>query len=135
MDAKEYKAGRFAFSLRSRLFREHLGMLDSTSDDDIRDVVSDTFYKDLWQATAKKNTEIYDKVFHCIPTDHVRSFADLNTYKSLKSLAKEAPGQARTRLRDVRGYLVELPLHFLENEDLRPPIGSSEYMVPAEVFT
>jgi len=135
MDGKEYQAGKFAFSLRTRLFREHLGLLDSTSNEDIKDVVSDSFYQDLWVATAKKNTEIYDEVFHCIPTDQVRSFSDLNNYKSLRSLATEDPGEARARLRDIRGYLVQLPLHFLEKEDLRPPIGSSEYMVPEGVFT
>lgn len=137
MDGKEYQAGKFAFSLRSRLFREHLGLLDSPprSEEAIKDVVSDNFYKDLWMATARRNTEIYEEVFHCMPSDRARTLVDLNTIKGLKSLAKDDPGQARVRLRDVRGYLVELPLHFLENEDLRPPIVSSEYMVPTEVFT
>jgi len=136
MDGKEYQAGKFAFSLRSRLFREHLGLLDSPprSEEDIKDVVSDNFYKDLWMATARRNTEIYEEVFHCMPSDNARTLVELNTIKGLKSLAKDDPGQARVRLRDVRGYLVELPLHFLENEDLRPPIVSSEYMVPT-VFT
>ncbi|CAH3173881.1 unnamed protein product [Porites lobata] len=135
MDGEEYQAGQFAFSLRTRLFREHLGLLDSPSDEDIRDVVSDSFYMDLWMKTAKKNTEIYDEVFHCIPTDKVRSLSDLNTYKNLRRLAVEDPGEARARLRDVRGYLVEQPLYFLEKENLRPPIGSSEFFVSDEVFT
>jgi len=74
-------------------------------------------------------------VFHCIPTDTVRSLSDLNTYKNLKRLAVEDPGEARARLRGVRGYLVQLPLRFLEKEDLRPPVGSSEYFVSAGVFT
>lgn len=55
--------------------------------------------------------------------------------QNLKSLAKEDPGEARARLRNVKGYLVQLPLHFLEKEDLRPPIGSQEYIVPGGVFT
>ncbi|KAL9984962.1 hypothetical protein ACROYT_G007309 [Oculina patagonica] len=135
MDGKKYQAGQFAFNLRSRLFREHLGLLDSPSDEDIRDVVSDSFYEDVWMATSKKNTEIYDEVFHCIPTDHVRSLSDLNSYKSLKSLAAQDPREARARLRGVRGYLVQLPLYFLEKEDLRPPLLSSENLVSDEVFT
>lgn len=135
MDGKEYQAGKFAFNLRSRLFREHLGLLDSPSDVDIRDVVSKSFYEDVWMATAKKNTEIYEEVFHCMPTDQVRSLSDMAAYKSLKNLDKEDPGQARARLRGVRGYLVKLPLHFLEKEDLRPPVGSSEFFVSEGVFT
>lgn len=136
MDGKEYLAGKFAFNLRSRLFREHLGLLDSPgSDVDIRDVVSESFYEDVWMATAKKNTEIYEEVFHCIPTDQVRSLSDMAAYKSLKSLDREDPGEARARLRGVKGYLVQLPLQFLEKEDLRPPVGSSEFFVSDGVFT
>lgn len=57
------------------------------------------------------------------------------SFQSLKNLDKEDPGQARARLRGVRGYLVKLPLHFLEKEDLRPPVGSSEFFVSEGVFT
>ena len=57
------------------------------------------------------------------------------SFQNLKRLAVEDPGEARARLRGVRGYLVQLPLRFLEKEDLRPPVGSSEYFVSAGVFT
>ena len=56
-------------------------------------------------------------------------------FQRRKSLAAEDPGEARARLRGVRGYLVQLPLRFLEKEDLRPPVGSSEYFVSDGVFT
>lgn len=38
-------------------------------------------------------------------------------------------------LRQVRGHLVMLPLHFMENEDLRPSVGTSEYLLSSYVFT
>lgn len=56
-------------------------------------------------------------------------------FQSLKGLAAEDPGEARARLRGVRGYLVQLPLRFLEKEDLRPPLLSSENLVSDLVFT
>lgn len=69
MDGKPYLAGRFALSLRKKLFREHLGLLQSESDSGtiIDDPVTDSFYKDTWIQTAAINTKIYDEVFHCIP--------------------------------------------------------------------
>ena len=57
------------------------------------------------------------------------------SFQSLPRLAVEDPREARARLRGVRGYLVQLPLRFLEKEDLRPPVGSSEYFVSDGVFT
>ena len=57
------------------------------------------------------------------------------SFQNLKRLAVEDPGEARVRLRGVKGYLVQLPLRFLEKEDLRPPVGSSEYFVSEGVFT
>ena len=47
----------------------------------------------------------------------------------------ESPHAARRGLSDVRGHLVLLPLHFLEQEDLRPPMGTSEFLVSSEVFS
>lgn len=45
------------------LSREHLGLLDKTSQSiDIRDPVSDSFYKEVWIKTAALNTSIYEKV-------------------------------------------------------------------------
>ena len=61
MDGKDYKAGKFAYSLRMRLFCEHLGYLDDESVD-LRDPVSQDFYDNVWRRTSSTNTEIYDKV-------------------------------------------------------------------------
>ena len=60
MDGKEYKAGKFAHSLRTRLFREHLGYLEDDSMD-LRDPISEDFYINVWRRTSLLNTEIYDK--------------------------------------------------------------------------
>ena len=55
--------------------------------------------------------------------------------QTFKGLAMESPHAARRGLSDVRGHLVLLPLHFLEQEDLRPPMGTSEFLVSSEVFS
>lgn len=61
MNGADYKAGKFAQSLRMQLFREHLGLIDSP-EVDIRDAVSENFYRNVWIETARLNTEIYDEV-------------------------------------------------------------------------
>lgn len=68
-------------------------------------------------------------------SDLLNKFLSCFSFQNLKRLAVEDPGKARARLRGVRGYLVQLPLCFLEKEDLRPPVGSSEYFVSDGVFT
>lgn len=59
MNDMDYKAGRFARSLRIDLFREHLGIDPSM---DISDPISDDFFNNVWLKTAKTNTEIFDEV-------------------------------------------------------------------------
>ena len=56
------------------------------------------------------------------------------SFQSRKHPDEKDPGAARVRLQGVRGYLVEFPLYFLDQEDLRPPVNSSEFYVPEEVF-
>lgn len=50
----------------------------------IEDPINDATYQDLWMATAKRNTDIYDKVFSCIPNENIRSkFVLLNYFYEL----------------------------------------------------
>lgn len=69
MDKQPYRAGKFALSLRKRLFREHLGLLRTENDPDmnIDDPIADSFYKETWIRTAALNTKIYEEVFRCLP--------------------------------------------------------------------
>lgn len=62
MNGADYKAGRFARSLRMYLFREHLGLLDDTTVD-VTDPVSDDFYNNVWLKTAQRNTDIFEEVW------------------------------------------------------------------------
>lgn len=68
MDGQRYQAGKFALSLRKRLFREHLGLLKMGNNEiSIEDPVADCFYKETWIRIAARNTKIYEEVFRCIP--------------------------------------------------------------------
>jgi phospholipase D1/2 len=101
MDGKEYKAGKFAHSLRTKLFREHLGLLENL-EVDLRDPISEDFYRNVWLRTAITNTDIYDTVFHCVPTDKCQTFAQLRDYQQSTPLCHLNPDAARKSLEEVQ---------------------------------
>lgn len=76
MDGQPYKAGKFALSLRKRLFREHLGLLTQESSPEINvdDPVADSFYKETWIRIASLNTKVYEEVFRCLPCKFIRNW-------------------------------------------------------------
>ncbi|OQR91421.1 phospholipase-like D [Achlya hypogyna] len=69
-DGAPFGVGKFAHSLRKRLFAEHVGV-------ELPDPVSDAAWAEL-AAVANSNTQIYERVFRCFPTDSFRSYFDLN---------------------------------------------------------
>ncbi|MCI4391684.1 hypothetical protein PGIGA_G00137210 [Pangasianodon gigas] len=134
MDGQEYQAGRFGLQLRLECFRTILGA-HTDSSIDISDPISDQFYKEVWLTTAARNATIYQKVFRCLPSSDVRTILELEGYLSKSGLDKEDPLKAQEELKKIRGFLVQFPLYFLSEQNLLPPIGSKEAMVPMEVWT
>nr|GMD68616.1 phospholipase D zeta 1 isoform X1 [Ipomoea batatas] len=149
-----YKAGKFASSLRRSLWSEHLG-LHAGEIRQITDPVIDSTYRDIWMATAKTNTMIFQDVFSCIPNDLIHSRVSL---RQCLAHWKEkighttidlgiAPNKLESyqdgdikgtdpmeRLVSVRGHLVSFPLDFMSREDLRPMFNESEYYASPQVF-
>ncbi|KAL9946685.1 hypothetical protein D7B24_007962 [Verticillium nonalfalfae] len=159
MDGAPYAASRFAASLRRHIFRKHLGLLphqrcdspdphgnwspvdrglnaydwNSPADALVRDPMSRNFWN-LWDGTARTNTDVFSKVFHCVPNDHVRTWKDYDEFFSRHFanpgtgkpgdgkveyghvVTEEFPGgvaEVKEWLSRVRGNLVEMPLKFL----------------------
>uniref|UniRef100_A0AAR2KRR8 Phospholipase n=1 Tax=Pygocentrus nattereri TaxID=42514 RepID=A0AAR2KRR8_PYGNA len=134
MDGQEYQAGRFGLHLRLECFRMILGANTDPSID-VNDPISDQFYKEVWMTTAARNASIYQKVFRCLPSSDVRTSLELEGYLAKPGLDKEDPARAKEELKKIRGFLVQFPLYFLSEQNLLPPIGSKEAMVPMEVWT
>ncbi|XP_011637945.1 phospholipase D2 isoform X2 [Pogonomyrmex barbatus] len=131
-----FPCGKFASSLRKQLFREHLGLLNTKENINIDDAIIKSFYKDIWCARSKRNTEIYEEIFHCIPSDKVVNFAILRQYQEKLPLSISNPLLAQEMTdKDIKGYLVDLPLNFLCNEDLKPAVGTVEGMMPTALWT
>ncbi|XP_053895278.1 phospholipase D1 [Malaclemys terrapin pileata] len=134
MDGKDYKAGRFAQSLRLRCFRVVLGSSADFSAD-LQDPVSDRFFKEVWVSTAARNATIFDKVFRCLPSDEVTNLAQLRDFIAKSKLVTQDAAKAAEELKKIHGFLVQFPFRFLDEENLLPSVGTKESMVPMEVWT
>lgn len=102
MDGQPWRASKFAASLRRQLTRKHLGLLKaqdytrpddnfrpigtpniydwgSQEDETVTDPISDEFLE-LWNTTAKTNTDSFAEVFHAVPYDGVRTWDQYDEY-------------------------------------------------------
>ncbi|XP_068566300.1 phospholipase D1 [Cebidichthys violaceus] len=134
MDGQEYQAGKYALQLRLECFKMILGANTDPSID-VSDPVSDQFYKEVWMTTCARNATIYQKVFRSLPSSDVRSILELEGYLAKPGLEKEDPARAQEELKKIRGFVVQFPLQFLCEQNLLPPMGCKEAMVPMEVWT
>ncbi|XP_068603963.1 phospholipase D1-like [Brachionichthys hirsutus] len=134
MDGQIYQAGKSVLQLRLECFKTILGGHADPSIE-VSDPISDQFYKEVWMTTCARNATIYQKVFRCLPSSDVHSTQELDGYLAKPGLDELDPGRARKELGKIRGFLVQFPLQFLCDQNLLPPIGSKEAMVPLEVWT
>ncbi|KAK2059220.1 phospholipase D/nuclease [Colletotrichum caudatum] len=181
MAGRPFRASKFATSLRRQIFRKHLGLLpdqrcdqpndnwtsvergpnaydwDSPADRLVRDPMSREFW-DLWESTARTNTEVFSKVFHNVPNDHVRTWKDYEEFFSKYFIIPGAKDQGDTSgkveyghvvkdefpggvrevkdwLNRVRGTLVEMPLDFLVDVDDIAKDGLSLNSFTDEIYT
>lgn len=105
MNGYPFQSGLFAGSLRKYLFREHLGLIEGDAHRipiDVTDPTIDSFWIGQWQRTSQRNTEIYDEVFRCIPTDAVTTLLKLKRYVEEPSLAKTDPEAARKEVKRIQ---------------------------------
>uniref|UniRef100_A0A914PDQ3 phospholipase D n=1 Tax=Panagrolaimus davidi TaxID=227884 RepID=A0A914PDQ3_9BILA len=126
MNGKEYWAGKHAIEMRKRCMKEHLGLLpgmrtrlNDVDEIDVDDPVSESFFH-LWCKIADRNTQIFEDVFNVLPTDKVKTFAELKQWSEKTPLSIMDPNSAKESLKNLSGNLVKFSLDFLENENLNP---------------
>lgn len=136
MNGETFPCGAYAGHLRKHLFREHLGLLHADDGSiDVTDPIITSFYKDVWLKISSENTKIFDNVFKCIPSNSVRHFVAIKKYGD-DALCKSKPEEAEEMLKNVKGFLVDLPLDFLcDVRDLTPPNLSREGFLAMNLWT
>ncbi|CAB0005612.1 unnamed protein product, partial [Nesidiocoris tenuis] len=86
INGQHFLSGRMAGTLRRYLFREHLGLLGNPEPEwDVSDPTSDEFYHNIWKATARRNTEIYDSLSSTGATNLWTSYEKFLSYGAVDS--------------------------------------------------
>ncbi|KAI9454483.1 phospholipase D/nuclease [Lactarius psammicola] len=146
MDGRPYSAGRFAASLRRKLFRQHLGLIppqnvtsrrehvtsfmhpapvpnedetDLKEDARVADPLSDEMLN-LLNNTARVNREVFTELFRPVPSNLVHNWGAYEIYKPKVKVGHVVPDlplhRVKERLALVRGSIVEAPIDFLIDE-------------------
>ncbi|VDN10736.1 unnamed protein product [Dibothriocephalus latus] len=120
--------GNLARRFRKSLMAEHLGVLSAEARSNI-----DWDYNLLDDPVCD---QFYHQVFSCLPTDK------LHTIEQVKEARLNVPmylgpeaSRAAEMVKEIRGHLVHYPEDFLLDEDLSPPLGSKENVIPEIIWT
>ena len=136
IDGKKTPAADFAHNFRTSLLAEHLGL--EPDDNILFDPLSDELWEKL-NSTAKKNTEIYRELWNCYPDDNMKKFTDLEEVKKINKFNEKEMNELKNLYNikkvDIKGHIVEVPLHFLEGEVLGIKFFSKENIVPENNYT
>jgi len=130
----KFKRPGFVKTLRTSLMSRFLGVSEEEFSK-FEPVWSNAFFS-TWKNTAKRNEQIYWSVFQCTPHDSIKTDKELQRLKKQKNEDKVNGiyPYMTENLKKIQGYLVRMPLHFLENDDLHPKTVNS-VPLPVNLFT
>ena len=135
MNGQEIKVANFAHSLRTNLMAEHMGL--DPKDKFLVDPLSDELW-DKINNTAKNNTEIFRKLFYCYPDDNMKTFEEARKAIRLDKLENKELEDLKELYQkeknNIKGHIVEFPLHYFEDEVLGIPFFSLENFAPEECY-
>ena len=110
--------------------------------DDKDEILFDPLSDELWEkliSTARINTGTYRKLWFCYPDDEMKTFKDVLKMKNPKEFGDKEMKDFRELYQNekgnIKGHVVEFPLHFLEEEVLGIPFFSKENIVPEKSYT
>jgi phospholipase D1/2 len=135
MNGEPLLASRFAFSLRVRLMKEHLGF--NTLKDDIPDILLDPLDDELFKMMkerARSNTFYYNEIFSCYPSDSMLTFSDILLQKLLHEDIQTFRDKYENNKNNIIGNIVVFPLNFLLEESLNRSYFCKEIVVPIKNF-
>ncbi|CAF3982782.1 unnamed protein product [Rotaria sordida] len=132
LNGQTQKVGIFCSTWRKKLFRQMLG-IQNEQDMSVEDPCSDEFYE-YFRRIAKNNAQIYEEVFNTLPNNHVRTWADVNTYTQRSKLRDTDPLISHEKCKKIQGFIVEFPLEFVADDILFPKWTTTEGILPISVW-
>lgn len=139
LDGQPHMVSKFAHSLRVRLFKEYLGIPETDDNLAIKNLLIDPLDDKLFKfmrEIARSNSMYYREIFNVYPDDKFMSYADI-------LLAKEINNQEyldytickyEQNKNKIVGLIVEFPLNFLKDENLKISYFCKEILVPIKNF-
>lgn len=91
MNGRFVKVGKYASSLRKKIFKLHLGIYyENPNKISVMDCASDKFF-DFFKKVSAQNTRIYEDCFKCLPSNEAKTFAAQSEYINQSKLVKSDP--------------------------------------------
>lgn len=112
----------FVRNFRLSLMSEHWGIQDNPHDPlwkQLRTPWHKENFKELCNI-SQTNTQIFEDIFPCIPRDDVRDSTDLRNFSRERYTVIESSNAIEDELSHIKGHIVDFPLRFLEQYDLKP---------------
>lgn len=133
MNGQHYLASNFAHSLRIRLFKEHLGFNSSDIPEILIDPLDDKLYK-MMRQLAKSNSLYFREIFNCYPDDKFVKLSDTIFVSGDESDIENLKEKYHHNKNKIIGNIVEFPLEFLKEENLKRTYFCKEILVPIKNF-
>lgn len=90
----------------------------------VQDPLSDEF-QHRWTTTARTNAEVYQSLFHCVPAKGITTWAEYSQFVPpgdpighIHDQENLSLDHIKGELAKIHGFLTEMPLDFLEKEEL-----------------
>ena len=122
---KEVKVTKFAHTLRMQLFKEHSGCEEDWM---LENPFKKEFYR-VWDRRARRNTRMYHKIFRCYPDNNIKKLSEVKEF-----MMGAEKGLYETEAGKIKGHIVEFPLEFLSEENLKISVMSKESLLPDNTF-
>lgn len=133
MNGQHYYASNFAHTLRIRLFKEHLGFNSSDIPDILIDPLDDKMFA-MMKQLAKSNSFYFREIFNCYPDDKFVKLSDTMNVDGDESDIEGLKEKYQVHKNKIIGNIVEFPLNFLKDENLRRTYFCKEILVPIKNF-
>jgi phospholipase D1/2 len=138
----EDESRRFGSSMRAATICEFFGEAsgEAGAEDDLSNWKDDGVWARMGKI-ARDNTELFRSALFPVPDDTITTWSQLKSKQAARTfdVSKYPPDQlldghgvdCEATLRKIRGIIVDFPLKFLEDEDLKPASMSAAGLAPA----